>query len=899
METKTESLLSIDDEEFGSIGRTQQSMYILYWIRWETQPEYVKVGYGNLQRPKSSSYSTPFGCDGVVTVYIPEQLYTKNETYQIEQQLHPFLRETKGIPRGNNGGEEVYKMSSEQACFYIEEFIRTNRHRYYQTYTSTISNYKRVCKINPKQYSIIESIELNDVKHKCELCNRKCNSTIYKCQIVNREDCDDTIEIFVGTTCMQKFYSNISLKSILKNEFHKKNCFSPLDIINQCINKSYKNKVVNNIKYGEEKEGEIPVYFNTMQHQYCKSEHQRMILLAICNYIFSIKQTFKVEIDNSFISKYNIDDNIYTIYGLLKDIAYFQLGDILDNGELFFSLEFVHPDYNINKVKKKIANLNNKRCLRTVQGEALNCRFCIEHCRQKLQQAPETKEQVLIEDHLRANVDATHKGVDESQTRCLVSTSPFISGSPGTGKSQIITHAIQHNPYEEFLIITPTYSTLNGLYNRFSKYPNVHAMVIQSIHPPYQNLDVVPTVIFIDEYGMFSIFDWVKVIKLCNQFENQPIIKIFGDPYQLPPIGFTEETKPIARMILLGSDKLAPKPYRAKCTKTKKLYEELNNTKCNLNLNWLNQNLTVETYNDRTIISNSRAGFCFLASTNRTVDDINMKIYNYIKSTECPRCSRGIQIGEQYFCFECISKFKFIMTDNVSKKKNALNIEQEVVDRIKGKKVFYNGENIQLKSSLKKGYLNITSLGQDGKADVGKPVIELLPEKLRFLKLKLSNAQTIHKSQGQSLSKVFIVLDRNRIESSALYTAITRGSSAQEIKLCYKVDPNTVRVIRNDFDDTTENDTVDESKSETVDYDTESQSETSIDEEEDVEANPHQTQILWGKYEGKPHSYLLTPSREIRDYANWISGKKLSRKPFRPLGKAQEFTVSYLKTYLK
>lgn len=503
METKYESLLSsINDEEFGEIGRTQPSMYILYFIKWETQPGYIKVGYGNLQRPKSSAYSTPFGSDGVVTVYIPEKLYSKSQTFDIEQQLHSFLKETKRIPNRENGvgGKEVYRMCPEQASFYIEEFIRTNRYKYYQTYTSTISNYKSLCKINPKQYSIIESIELNDVKHKCELCNRDCTSKIYKCKILNREDDDDTIDIFVGTTCMQKFYSNISLKNILNNEFHKKNYFSPLDIINQCINKSYKNKVVNNIKYGEEKDGEIPVYFNAMEHQYCKSEHQRMILLAICNYIFSIKQTFKVEIDNSFISEYNLNDNIYTIYGLLKDIAYFQLGDILDNGELFFSLEFVHPDYNINKVKNNLQNLNNKKCLRT----------CIENLQ---------KRQCEFSSNF-------HKVVDETQKRCLFSTNPFITGPPGTGKSQIITHAIQHNPCEEFLIITPTYSTLNGLYNRFSKYPNVHAMVIQSIHPPYQNLDFVPTVIFIDEYGMFSIFDWVKVIKLCNQFENQPIIKI-------------------------------------------------------------------------------------------------------------------------------------------------------------------------------------------------------------------------------------------------------------------------------------------------------------------------------------------------------------------------------------
>lgn len=355
-------------------------------------------------------------------------------------------------------------------------------------------------------------------------------------------------------------------------------------------------------------------------------------------------------------------------------------------------------------------------------------------------------------------------------------------------------------------------------------------------------------------------------------------------------------------MILLASNKLGM-PYRAGNDRTKKLYEELGNTKCNLNLNWLNQNLTIEKYNDRTIISNSTEGFRFLASTNRTVDDINMKIYNNIKSTICPRCSRVIQIGKQYFCFECIDKFKFVITDNISKKKNVLHIEPEVVDKIKGKKIFYNGENIQFKSTLKKGYLNITSLDQDGNRDYGKPVIELLTEKLRFLKLKLSNAQTIHKSQGQSLKKVFIVLDRNKTESSALYTAITRGESAQNIKLCYKVKPNTVRVIRNDFDDVTENDTTDEYKSEISEFDTESHSNTEEDNEkvekvnEEVETIPEQTPILWGKYEGKPHSYLLR--LETRDYANWILGRKLSRKPFRPQGKAQEFTVSFLKTYLR
>jgi hypothetical protein len=861
-------------------------MYILYFIKWITQPGYIKVGYGNLQRPKSSSYSTPFGSDGVVTVYIPEKLYSKEETFQIEQQLHNFLKETKRIPnRENGGGEEVYRMSSEQACFYIEEFIRTNRYKYYQTYTARISKYKQICKINPKLYSIIESIELNDVKQNCELCNRDCTSKIYKCQILNNEDYEDTKEIFVGSTCIQKFYTNISIKSILNKQFCKKNFNSPLEITNQCISKSYKNNLVININYEEEKEGEISVYFNTKEHDYYKSEHQRMILLAIYNYIFNEKKTFKVDIDNRFIYKYKLSDNIYTIYGLLHDIAYFQLGELLQNtttGELFFSLKFVHPEYDKKRVKNRLQNLNNERSLRIVQSDwdartNTGCRFCIEHAQGLPVEQPESRE--LTEEEKRNAVFGTaiiiHKDVDLIQTDFLVSTNPFVSGAPGTGKSQIITHAIQHNPYEKFLIITPTYSTLNGLYEQFSKYPNVQAMVIQSIHPyTLSLLNFVPSVVFVDEYGMFSIFDFVKLLNLVEQIQPTPIIKIFGDPYQLPPISFSKETKPISRMIFSISNKLL-KSHRPS-VKARQIYEEVINTKCNLNLNWLNQNLQIESYNDKTIISHFYKKYRFLSYSNETVNTINMTIYNYIKSIKCPQCPSVIQIGEQYFCFDCINKFEFIFTNNIQKKKNMLNIEPEVLEKINSKKIFYNGENIEFESSSVTGHLNIRSTG---KHQTGKPVIKLSTDKLRFLKVNLSYAQTIHKSQGQSLDNVFIVLDSYKVESSALYTAITRGKN--NIKLCYKdVETNTVRVIRNNFDDVSENESEDECKSET----SESQSTTS------VEYNPHQTPIGWGKLKGRHHSILL--NRE-QDYARWIL-ETITRPK-----KEQLFTVSYLNTFLK
>ena len=122
---------TINENEF-KIKLENTYPYYLYCIRWPSQPLHVKVGYGNKYRPCSSSYSTPFGSDGKIKIWLPEQDIDKTSMYAIEQQLHSFLLEEKRCIRGNKAGREVYKIELDTICSYIDEFIsRTQSQNFY------------------------------------------------------------------------------------------------------------------------------------------------------------------------------------------------------------------------------------------------------------------------------------------------------------------------------------------------------------------------------------------------------------------------------------------------------------------------------------------------------------------------------------------------------------------------------------------------------------------------------------------------------------------------------------------------------------------------------------------------------------------------------------------------
>lgn len=797
-------MIQINENEF-KIKVENSYPYYLYCIRWSSQPRYVKVGYGNKYRLCSSSYSTPFGSDGQVKIWIPKQDIDKTSMHSIEQQLHLFLIETKRCTRGNKGGREVYKIEFAMICFYIEEFIENQMTMQYEKFETTISNYKKNFKPKAEDYIVFAYNLLSNVNNiNCIFCNRRCSNHIYECLCL----CDnEKTEIYVGSTCFKKLNHTYIKTSTVTVSNYK---------LNKIINPQFENE--------QEEQKQLPILISSLidkddvidcyikrienngskEKSYIEKTHMNHIeaylMNNICHYIFinNYDKTFKITIDNKFIEQYNLTDilNIFTIYGLLynsksKYIILYPLNLELQK----FEIDFNHPKVNSTYITNYFSEYRN--------------------------------------DHIFNYIETTDEvqKLTLEQVKSLESTIPYISGFPGTGKSRICKYIVEKNRDKKILIITPTYSTRQSLAGEFEsgEYNNILPVVIASIYDKKLIIDKFnPDIILVDEYGMIDIIGWYKIMNICDTF-NRPILKIFGDPYQLPPIDFVDETRPIIKQMYTISNKLT---FNFRSINCPDQYNYLIENKAQYNINDIKSMFEVVPYNKETILS--LRSYILLAGRNTSVNKINQIVYDSIK-VDCIYCPteptrNQIHLTNKYnityiFCDKCINKYEFIITSNInctkSKKKNEIllphgKMHSQYQYKIYPKepnnrgdlysyysenreKIFYNGEMIKIKLGTKhfnKKYYDITTRTITGIKTVVVFDIESLFKKC----INLPYAQTIHKSQGQTIEKVAIIMDSTNIMSSLLYTAFTRARDLKSIKILFP-DNIQVSITRNDFDD--------------------------------------------------------------------------------------------------
>jgi hypothetical protein len=776
--------------------------YLLYCIWWKTQPNYVKVGYGNKYRPCSSSYSTPFASDGNIKIWVPSINIDKQSMFSIEQQLHLFLKDTKKCKIEKDGGKEMYKLKHNIACSFIDEFLLNKQ---YQSFETTISQYKKKFKNKPKDYTVFASNLLFNVKAiKCLFCDRNCSKQIHECLcLCNGEQ----VEIYVGSTCFKKLNRTYLKQSTITSSNYLLNKISNPQFQEE-LEEEKQIQIINKVK----KEDVIDCYIHSIelnyrpQKSYIREEDVSQIkgylIHNICNYIFNDrKMTFTKIIDNKFIKTYNLTDifDITTIYGLISNTKYIILGQ-LDTINNEFEIQFNHTKLNSIYILNYFNDYKNKN---------------------------------IFNYDLTTNLEEAVRLTNE-QIVSLESDIPYISGFPGTGKSRICKYIIENNQDKNILIITPTYSTRESLIRDFPESKKIMAVVIASINDKKLIIKLFnPDIILIDEYGMIDIVGWYKIMNICNSF-NKPKLKVFGDPYQLPPIEFQTESQLIIKQIFNISNKLTIN-FRSNCPEQ---YNYLTENKSEFNIIDIISKFDVAPYDSSTILSLFDREFNILTSTNDTVNEVNNIKYLFESNKECESCIQTVtlinskNIGYK-FCDSCIDKYEFVITSNINCSKSIYNTLEILLPKrynlykmLKRKadpnskheekeekeeylyyskdreKVFYNGELIKIKigkgSIESKKYYDVTT---SINGLIIKRVVVFNIESLFKNKINLPYAQTIHKSQGQTINKVVIIIDKNNITSSSLYTAFTRAKKLGEVKIMFKnTVANQLNISKNDFD---------------------------------------------------------------------------------------------------
>ena len=759
------TIFKIKESQFQNILETVESL--LYCIWWPSQPDYVKIGYGNIHRPSSSSYTTPFGSNGVLKVWLPSVPFSKTKMFSIEQDLHKKLR--NNIDSLQEGGTEVYNISFKRAYFNINQYITTEIKSDFKTFITTISEYKTMIKTYLSRDYIITSVEeLLDKETKCDHCHKSIRNKAYKCLAYIEGEPTDTTILMLGSTCIKNYKQNVICirEKNAKNRLGINNIVDLLMFNSSFLRKTYEKKKIkkefvcsSDLEEEDDKEEDDKT---ELEHQsdlvYHKEEIGKQIVKFICKDFFKT-ENFNIKIDSNFIEFYELSFlNFTAIYGLISNCKYFQLSPLTETG---FAVKIDHYAYDKQSISAYFKEYRNSEVLSYFEPSNLN----------------------------------------EEQEERLLDTNPYIVGFPGTGKSYIMQRIMMDNNDKRILYLTPTYQALESGKSKISQIVG-HKIISRVIDNIYMTDTFIlpfikkfrPEIILVDEFAMLNIFHLYKIKKLCIEFN--PILKMFGDPYQLPPIQFSSESQYIIKSIFEQSVPLIEirRQKDDKLSRPINIYLSQNRSNINPDCELFNKAV----YSQTEIIDCYNNEYRFLAYTNDTVNEMNSWIYNYKKRTSCQFCLSTIQIGKHIYCENCINQFKFIFDSNLkcnSYEGNKILKYQttEIANKYKKQpNIFYNGESITIR--VNSAYSELFDIIKEK----GGNTLTIKKEDLSSLSLKLFYAQTIHKSQGQSIDKVFIVIDKREIESSAIYTAITRTKDYSCLKIAQKIDNYTI--IPNGFD---------------------------------------------------------------------------------------------------
>jgi hypothetical protein len=361
------------------------------------------------------------------------------------------------------------------------------------------------------------------------------------------------------------------------------------------------------------------------------------------------------------------------------------------------------------------------------------------------------------------------------------------------------------------LLITPTYASLDLL--DVNEKNNVIGMVIDSWNDSRQDIKYID-ILIVDEIYMFNILHMYKLQQIIEKY-NIKQFKFFGDPFQLPPIGFKDETRTI-HSDLHNKSLVLSINYRAKDYPKEVTF--LNDSKTDYkNLDSISKVFETQKYSKEIIetrlaeVGTLKKDHFFISLTNNTVNYINKVCYNIKKKECCSQCENNITIKSYTFCENCIGKFDFLCGtnkkfDTILKNKKHEYKEKQIVPKenleysnivmvseingsikyVRTQKLsnymFFNGQKLRIEPNEFQGY--------DIKAN--KDLFYMKKEDINTLNLSLMFAITVHKSQGRSVHTITFIIDKDNLDSDVIFTALTRARNPQQILILNKLDKDDI-----------------------------------------------------------------------------------------------------------
>lgn len=777
-------------EKFKNYIKVGEKFSANYFWNSKSQPDYSKFGGSGdcIGRGASDIYFTSIGENGNIRLYILKKCYS-NKWLEIENDIHKYLR---SILKQGSGGTEMYKVQWNYVEI-LHTYIFNNYKENYEFYVNTDT--KSLRKLNPKSdknYSLLYYEKLYDEIQICDLCNKKCEKESYKCICV-----DGTSglykNIYAGKSCFlklknnnnyikSKIYQKYILNSLFNSNFNieKYNFASEenefIYMIDNVVDTFIGNYLINRqslkspIKYEDIDICEFP---------YILVEF--IITFYICDYLFINKKSFQVKIDTDFLIKYNISKiSIQTINSLIENSKYFQIGDVNKDcrDENYFEIAFNHPEINSDYLQKYFGIFKT-----------------------------------TIPKKLSNNEDVE---LSSEQKNIILSTNPYISGCPGSGKSQIIKNMLDvaSKTGEEILVVTPTHSSKELLLEKYKKFENITGIVIDAFNQNRKDIDKVDTLI-VDEYGMLDIFQWYKITQIIEKY-NIKSFHVFGDIYQLPSVNFVKETKLLRDYIHKISGKVEKNwRYDSNSKRGKFLLDNKTNF---VDLDNLSSVFNVQNYNEQTILNlitnqDPHNILCYMNKTVEKINDIaykNRGKYDNLegKFIKHENCQEDICISKYSFCEKCIADTIFVINKNIKYTTylptNCVKIFDEegyqneiylnknepnkpiYKSKTKEKHMFFNGETFKIRKKDDETYIinSVNSLGEDIKKYDDRGIeMRKIVRSLIDLPISLTYCQTVHKSQGKTFNNISFIVDSNYLQSDLVFTALTRSKNIDEIEI--------------------------------------------------------------------------------------------------------------------
>jgi len=200
--------------------------YCIYTI--DPRTTWIKVGYGDENRPCSSDYFTGFGVDSDVSIW--KFNITKDSCYKIEQAIHAYLKQNK-VEVGT-AGEECYISSKEEIHKLIEEYFK-KEHLHFQREDTTVVKYRKTMKkkiIDVKDFTLVDHSKITE-QIICDICGRICTKDPYECIVLDKENNEQTI--YTGPSCFAEL--NNCKKPIKQEWIYNKICGEKYNSVDQFI----------------------------------------------------------------------------------------------------------------------------------------------------------------------------------------------------------------------------------------------------------------------------------------------------------------------------------------------------------------------------------------------------------------------------------------------------------------------------------------------------------------------------------------------------------------------------------------------------------------------------------------------------------------------------------------